>query len=61
MLRSYLCISEVIQVGPLVLAKNVKKDKANRQTGLRVDRFFKKGEGKKFNFNEGGLSQGMSR
>mgnify|MGYP001078162849 FL=1 len=47
--------SEVIQVGPLVLAKNIKKTKPTDKQ-FEVDRFFKKGEGKKFNFNDGGLA-----
>ena len=47
--------SEVIQVGPLVLAKNIKKTKPSDKQ-FEIDRFFKKGEGKKFNFNDGGLA-----
>jgi hypothetical protein len=47
--------SEVIQIGPLVLAKNIKKTKPTDKQ-FEIDRFFKKGEGKKFNFNDGGLA-----
>ena len=47
--------SEVIQVGPLVLAKNIKKTKPSDKQ-FEIDKFFKKGEGKKFNFYHGGLA-----
>ena len=47
--------SEVIQIGPLVLAKNIKKTKPTDKQ-FEIDKFFKKGEGKKFNFTDGGLA-----
>jgi hypothetical protein len=53
-LMPVISASEVIQVGPFVIAKNVKKAKpTDKRFEIEVD-------DKKFNFNQGGLSQGMS-